>query len=38
LVYTHAFESAGDALRREAQVKRLSRAKKEALVARDLQA
>ena len=32
LVYSEAFESVGDALRRERQVKRLSRAKKEALV------
>jgi len=32
LVYSEAFESVGDALRRERHVKRLSRAKKEALV------
>jgi putative endonuclease len=32
LVYSEAFASAGDALRRERQVKRLSQAKKEALV------
>ena len=31
LVYSEVFESAGDALRRERQVKRLSRARKEAL-------
>ena len=34
LVYSESFESLGDALRREAQLKRLSRAKKEALVTR----
>jgi putative endonuclease len=32
LVYSEAFDSVGDALRREAQLKRLSRAKKEALI------
>ena len=32
LVYTEAFESAGDALRRERQLKRLSRDAKEALI------
>lgn len=33
LVYSEAFELQGDALRREQRVKRLSRARKEALVA-----
>jgi putative endonuclease len=33
LVYVEAFESIGDALRRERQLKRSTRAKKEALVA-----
>ncbi len=33
LVYSEAFERHGDALRREQRVKRLSRARKEALVA-----
>ena len=33
LVYSEAFERLGDALRREQRVKRLSRARKEALVA-----
>jgi putative endonuclease len=33
LVYSEAFDSVGEALKRESQVKRLSRAKKEALVA-----
>jgi predicted GIY-YIG superfamily endonuclease len=33
LVYCEACESAGEALRREYQVKRLSRAKKESLIA-----
>jgi predicted GIY-YIG superfamily endonuclease len=33
LVYTEAFESHGDALRREVQIKKLSRTKKEALIA-----
>jgi len=32
LVYSEAFTSAGDALRREYQLKRLPRAKKEALI------
>jgi predicted GIY-YIG superfamily endonuclease len=33
LVYAEAFESASDALKRERQVKRLSRARKEGLIA-----
>ena len=35
LVYSEAFASAGEALTREHQVKRLSRVKKEALIAGD---
>jgi predicted GIY-YIG superfamily endonuclease len=34
LVYSESFETVGDALRRERAVKRLSRAKKEALLSR----
>jgi putative endonuclease len=33
LVYSEAFESIGDALRRERQLKRLRRARKEAMIA-----
>ncbi len=36
LVYSEAFESVGDALRREHQLKRWRRAEKEALIAGDL--
>jgi predicted GIY-YIG superfamily endonuclease len=36
LVYSEACESVGDALRREHQLKRWSRARKEALIAGDL--
>jgi putative endonuclease len=35
LVYSEALQSAGEALKREHQLKQLSRAKKEALIARD---
>ena len=38
LVYREAFESAGDALRREREVKRLRRATKEALIATPIEA
>ena len=37
LVYSEAFESHGDALRREHQLKRWTRAKKEALIAGNFQ-
>ena len=37
LVYSESFESVGDALRRERQVKRMPRARKEALLATSIQ-